>query len=215
MISSLCTFTRPILLCLLLGIALPALHGCYGVAVVGTATGVMALTDRRSLGTQTDDTTIELKASNYISQNVKDASHINLTSYNRRMLLTGEVPNEAIKAQAGREIAQIENVLAVWNELVVAGNSSLTARANDSYITSKVKARFIDANEFSPHYVKVVTEGGTVFLLGIVSSREADAAVRIARTTDGVRKVVNVLTIESDAEINRIDASLANSAKTN
>jgi len=208
-------FIRPILLCLLLGLALPVLHGCFGIALVGTTTGVMAITDRRSLGTQTDDTAIELKSGNYISQNIKEVSHINLVSYNRRVLLTGEVPSESIKAQVGREVAQIENVLAVWNELVVAGNSSLASRTNDSFITSKIKARFVDANEFSAHHVKVVTEGGTAFLLGIVNSREAEAAVRVTRTTSGVGRVVNMLTVESDAEINRIETSLSNSAKTN
>ncbi|MDR1848436.1 MAG: BON domain-containing protein [Zoogloeaceae bacterium] len=209
------TLTRPILWVLLLGMTLPVLSGCFGIAVVGATTGVFAITDRRSLGTQTEDSAIEFKAGSYISQSVKDVSHFNLTSYNRRVLLTGEVPNESIKTQLGNEAARIENVLGVMNELVVASNSSLTARANDSLITSKVKARFIDANEFSLHHVKVVTEASTVFLLGIVSSKEAAAAIQIARTTSGVRKIVNRMMVESDAEIERIDKSLANSAKTN
>jgi len=206
---------RPILLCLMLGLALPSLSGCFGVALVGAATGVKAITDRRSIGTQADDTAIELKAGNYLSQEVKESSNINLTSYNRRVLLTGEVPSEAIKTQVGNEIARIENVLNVWNELAVAGKSTLASRTNDSYITSKVKARFIDDNEVSAHHVKVITENGVVFLLGIVSRSEADAAIRVARTTSGVRKVVSVLTVESDEEIRRIESSLSNSADTN
>ncbi|MCL2020976.1 MAG: BON domain-containing protein [Betaproteobacteria bacterium] len=212
--SFLRVLVRPILCCLMLGVTLPALYGCFGVALVGTATGVKAITDRRSLGTQADDTAIELKAGNYLSQEIKDSSHINITSYNRRVLLTGEVPNESVKTQVGNEIARIENVLAVWNELAVAGNSTLASRTNDSYITSKVKARFIDDNEVSAHHVKVVTENGAVFLLGIVNSSEAAAATRVARTTVGVSKVVNMLTVESDEEIRRIEASLANSADT-
>ncbi|MCL2076013.1 MAG: BON domain-containing protein [Betaproteobacteria bacterium] len=203
---------RPILWCLMLGMTMSALYGCFGVALVGTATGVKAIVDRRSLGTQADDTAIALKAGNFLDQEVRKASNINVTSYNRRVLLTGEVPDEATKAQVGRDIARIENVLGVWNELVVAGNSNLTSRANDSFITSKVNARFIDADEVSAHHVKVVTENGAVFLLGIVNSREAAAAIRVARTTSGVRKVVNVLTVESDEEINRIEANITSAA---
>ena len=197
-----------------LGLALPALQGCFGVAVAGATVGVLAATDRRSLGVQTDDEGIELKASSRISKEIQGRVHINFTSYNRRVLLTGEVPDEAIKTQIAEETSRIENVQGVWNELVVAGNSSLSARSNDAYITSKVKARFIDSNQFAANHVKVVTEAGNVFLLGIVTDREAKAAIQVARNTAGVRKVVNVMQIVSDAEARRIDASLANSASS-
>ncbi|MDR2164719.1 MAG: BON domain-containing protein [Zoogloeaceae bacterium] len=194
------------------GLALPALQGCFGLFLGGATVGVLAIADRRSIGVQTDDETIELKAVARLSKDIKDKSHINFTSYNRRILLTGEVPDAATKARVTEEIKRIENVETVWNELVMAGNSSITSRTNDSYLTSKVKARFVDADQFSANHVKVVTEAGTVFLLGIVNNREAGAAIQIARTTQGVRKVVNIMQIGTDDEIRRIDASIANSA---
>ncbi len=197
-----------------LGLALPALQGCFGVAVAGATVGALAVSDRRSIGVQTDDEAIELKAANRLSKEIRDRSHVNFTSYNRRVLLTGEVPDEATKARVAEETSRIENVQGVWNELVVGANSSLSTRSNDAYVTSKVKARFIDANQFGAHHVKVVTEAGTVFLLGIVSEREAKAAVQVARTTSGVRRVVNVMQVINDAEVRRIDASIANSASS-
>jgi osmotically-inducible protein OsmY len=203
--------------CLVLALAatLPVLQGCFGIALVGATTGALAVSDRRSIGAQTDDQAIELKASSRLTQSLKDVSHLNFTSYNRRVLLTGEVPNESVKAQVAEEVGRIENVQGIYNELVISGNSSLASRSSDSYVTSKVKARFIDADEFSANHVKVVTEAGTVFLLGIVNQREANAAVQVARTTSGVQKVVNVLKVESDAEIKRIENTLANSATSN
>ena len=197
-----------------LSLALPALQGCFGVAVAGATVGALAVSDRRSIGVQTDDEAIELKAANRLSKEIRDRSHVNFTSYNRRVLLTGEVPDEATKARVAEETSRIENVQGVWNELVVGANSSLSTRSNDAYVTSKVKARFIDANQFGAHHVKVVTEAGTVFLLGIVSEREAKAAVQVARTTSGVRRVVNVMQVINDAEVRRIDASIANSASS-
>ncbi|MDR0736383.1 MAG: BON domain-containing protein [Zoogloeaceae bacterium] len=203
---------RPVLVCLALLLALPALQGCFGVALVGVTTGVMAVVDRRSIGVQTDDTAIELKAAARLSSALKEVSHVNFTSYNRRVLITGEAPSETVKAQIAEEVRRIENVQGVLNEVVISGNSGLASRSNDAFISSKVKARFVDADQFTASHVKVVTEAGAVFLLGIVNAREAAAAVQIARTTRGVLKVVNVLVIESDEEIRRIENSLANSA---
>jgi len=143
---------------------LPVLSGCMAVAVGGAAaTGVIMAEDRRTVGTFTEDQGIELKAASRIDEKVKDG-HINVTSYNRT----------------------------VHNELQVAGNSSLQARTNDTVLTSKVKARFLDAGKFSPLHVKVVTENGTVYLLGMVKRQEAADATEVARTTGGVRKVVRV-----------------------
>lgn len=197
-----------------LGLSLPALQGCFGVAVAGATVGMLAAADRRSIGVQTDDEAIELKASNRLSPDIRERSHINFTSYNRRLLITGEVPDEATRSRAADEVSRVENVQGVWNELVVAANSSLTARSNDTYITSKVKARFIDANQFAVNHVKVVTEAGSVYLLGIVTEREAQAAIQVARNTEGVKRVINVMQIISDAEARRIDASIANSASS-
>jgi osmotically-inducible protein OsmY len=121
------------------------------------------------------------------------------------VLLTGEVPDAAAKAEAEKIAAGVPNVKAISNELEVAGVSSLSARSNDSFITSKVKGRFLDASKFAVNHVKVVTENGVVYLLGMVAQREADAAVEVARTTGGVRKVVRVFEIVPEAEIKRLD----------
>jgi len=118
--------------------------------------------------------------------------HINVTSYNRAVLVSGEVPNAEIKAAIGQIIAGVANVRGVTDEVVVAGGAALSSRTNDAYITSKVKARFVDANSFNPFHVKVVTENSTVYLMGIVTEAEAKAATDVARTTGGVRKVVRL-----------------------
>jgi osmotically-inducible protein OsmY len=203
-----------------LGLAAPvlaalALQGCFGLVLGGATIGILAVADRRSLGVQADDQAIELKALSRLDKALTEKSHLNFTSYNRRLLITGEVPDARTKDQIGEEARRIENVQGIWNELVVAGNSSMASRSNDTYITSKVKARFIEANQFSANHVKVVTEAGSVFLLGIVNAREAQAAIDVARRTDGVRKVINVMQVATEAEIQRIDASLANSASSN
>lgn len=171
---------------------LPVISGCMAVALGGAAaTGFIVGEDRRTVGTITEDQGIESKASSRIGDKVKDA-HINITSYNRVVLLTGEVPTEAAKADAERIARAVENVRNVFNELQVSGNAALQSRTNDSVITSKAKARFVDAGKFSPVHVKVVTENGVVYLLGMVSRQEAADATEVARTTGGVRKVVRL-----------------------
>jgi osmotically-inducible protein OsmY len=172
---------------------LPLLHGCAALVVGGAAaTGVMVAEDRRTVGTMTEDQGIELKASSRIGQKFGDA-HINVTSYNRTLLLTGEASSAGAKSEIEKIARAVENVRGVYNEIQVAGNSSMTARANDAYLTSKVKARFVDAQKFSPVHVKVVTEANTVYLLGLVKRQEATDATEIARTTGGVQRVVRVL----------------------
>lgn len=171
---------------------LPVVSGCAAVAIGGAAaTGVIMAEDRRTVGTITEDQGIELKAASRIEEKVKDA-HINVTSFNRMVLLTGEVPNEAAKANAESIARAVENVRSVFNELKVGVNASVQARTNDSVITSKVKARFVDANKFSAVHVKVVTEANIVYLLGLVKKQEATDATEVARTTGGVSKVVRV-----------------------
>lgn len=171
---------------------LPVFSGCAAVAVGGAvAAGVMVAEDRRTVGTMTEDEGIEQKASNRINEKIKDA-HINVTSYNRMVLLTGEAPTEAAKADAERIARAVENVRSVFNELQVAGNTAMQSRTNDSVITSKVKARFVDSRKFSPVHVKVVTENGVVFLMGLVKKQEAADATEVTRTTGGVTKVVRV-----------------------
>ena len=176
----------------LLVAALPLLGGCAAAVIGGAAaTGVLVANDRRTVGTVTEDQGIELKSSGRVGAGVKDA-HINITSYNKMVLLTGEAPNAAAREEAERITRGVENVRGVYNELQVAGTSALSARTNDAYITSKVKARFVDGRKFNPVHVKVVTESGVVYLMGIVNRAEGEAATDIARTTSGVQKVVRL-----------------------
>jgi osmotically-inducible protein OsmY len=171
----------------------PFIHGCAPLVVGGAAAaGAAVATDRRTVGTLTEDEGIELKAAGRIGERYKDGIHINVTSYNRMVLLTGEVPDAAARAEVERIARGVENVRGVFNETIVSGVTSYTARSNDGIITSKVKGRFLDANKFNALHVKVVTENGIVYLLGLVSKKEAADATELARTTSGVQKVVRV-----------------------
>jgi osmotically-inducible protein OsmY len=191
---------------LLLAAALPQLAGCAaGAVAVGAGAGALMVADRRTSEVYLADQGIEIRAANRIDERFGAKVHVNVTSYNRAVLLTGEAPDAATKAEVEKIVADVPDVRAISNELEVAGLTSLSSRSNDAYITSKVKGRFLDANKFSINVVKVVTENGVVYLLGVVSQREADAAVEIARTTGGVRKVVRVFEIVSDTQAKRLD----------
>ncbi|MBI3045184.1 MAG: BON domain-containing protein [Betaproteobacteria bacterium] len=180
-------------LALLMLAVFPLLHGCAPLVVGGAAAGgAMVAQDRRTVGTITEDEGIELKAASRIGERFRDGIHLNVTSYNRMVLVTGEVPDAAARAEVERIARGVENVRGVYNETLVAGISSYTARSNDAIITSKVKARFLDAGKFNALHVKVVTENSIVYLLGLVSRKEAADATEIARTTSGVQKVVRV-----------------------
>ena len=197
---------RPIAALLLGAAILPALQGCFPVFAASVGTGVMLAVDRRSLGTQTEDESIEWKASARIGDRMRDRGHFNFTSFNRKVLISGEVVSAELKAEAGKIVAQIPNVQGVYNELIVGPSSSMVDRSNDSLITSKVKSRSVDDGRFNPLHVKVVTEAGTVFLLGMLSPAEADAAIHVARTTSGVRKVVPLLEMLTPAQARELDA---------
>jgi osmotically-inducible protein OsmY len=171
---------------------LPLLQGCIEMMMVGTGVALATAEDRRTTGTQLEDRGIELRAGNRIDDRLGERVHVNVTSFNRYVLLTGEVTDEATRAEAGSLVLGVPNVLGVSNDLQVAGKSSTTSRSNDALITSKVKARIADANKFNVFHVKVVTEAAVVYLLGIVTEQEAADAVEIARTTAGVRKVVKL-----------------------
>jgi osmotically-inducible protein OsmY len=168
------------------------LSGCPAVMVTGAGAGVMAAEDRRTLGTITEDQSIEFKTRDQVSAKHKDRLNLSVTSYNRMVLLTGEVPNEDVKGDIERIARSVENVRSVTNELTIGIPTTLSNRANDTYVTSKVKARFVDAQRFNPLHVKVVTENGVVYLLGLVRQQEAKDAVDITRRTEGVKKVVTV-----------------------
>jgi len=198
---------------LLLAALVPTLQGCFPVVAGGMTAGVLMATDRRSSGTYVEDEGIEVKAAVRIADQFKDQVHVNITSYNRKVLLTGEAPNEEVKAQIERVVSVVPNVAGITNDIQVAGVSSLSSRSNDAYITSKVKARFIDGQRFAANHVKVVTEASVVYLLGLVTEREAKAAIEVTRTTAGVRKVVNVLEIITDAQARDLDMQQEQSPK--
>lgn len=191
-----------------LTLSVPVLAGCFGAAAVGVGTGALMLTDRRNSETFISDQGMEIRAAKRIGERHGDKVHVNVTSYNRMLLLTGEVPTEVMKADVEKLASGVPNVKAITNELAIAGPASFGGRSNDSYITSKVKARFVDADKFSPNHVKVVTEAGVVFLLGLVTQAEADAAVEIARTTGGVQKVIRVFEIISPEQARAIDSAV-------
>ena len=173
--------------------ALPLLQGC-GALLAGAAatTGVVISQDRRTMGAMTEDEAVAIKASGRISERFKDGVHVNVTSFNRMVLLTGEVPNAEARTEVERIAWSVENVRGVHNELAVAGVTSFTVRSNDSLITTNVKARFFDSDKFNVLHVKVVTENSVVYLMGLVTRKEADDATEIARTTSGVQKVVRL-----------------------
>ncbi len=176
-----------------LATALPLLQACVPIAVgVGAGATVLVATDRRTSGAYLEDEGIENKALSRINDKYKDGAHINVTSYNRTVLLTGEVATAEVKADIEKLASEVANVKSVVNEVQIAPITTMSVRTNDSYLTSKVKARFVDANKFSANHVKVVTEAGTVFLLGMVTRKEGDDATEIARTTGGVTKVVKL-----------------------
>ena len=180
------------LLSIVLGAAAATLlQGCFPLAVTGVGTAALMATDRRTSGTYIEDETIEWKVFGRLRDRYPGA-HVNATSYNRRVLLTGEVPNEENKKKVEEDIRTIENVKEVTNELQVAGASSLASRGNDSLVTSNVKARMVNNGKFSPTSVKVLTEAGVVYLMGLVTQSEGEAAVEVARTTSGVTRVVKV-----------------------
>jgi osmotically-inducible protein OsmY len=193
--------------------ATAALSACapalIGGAVLG---GALMASDRRSPGTQVEDQGIELKAAARIRELTADRTNVNVTSYNRLVLLTGETPEAADRATVEQAVSRIEGVRAVVNEVAVMGKTSLTARSNDAILTARVKAAFIDALELSPQTVKVVTERGVVHLLGRVTEREAARAVEAARGVPGVTKVVRVFEIISEAELKELQRPAAEPA---
>ena len=172
---------------------LPALQGCFPIMAGGIAAGVLAVDDRRTLATQGEDKTIFAKAESRIGERFGSRVHVNVTSFNRRVLLTGEVPDANTRTEVERTVGGVENVTSVVNELQVAGASSLTARTSDSIVTGKVKGNFVDDSGVQANAFKVVTENSVVYLMGLVTREEAERAANVAARTSGVRQVVKVL----------------------
>ncbi len=192
---------RPFLAISLACTALVGLQGCVAVVVGSAVVGTLAATDRRTLGAQTEDKAIVLKGESALRRALGDAAHVNVNSFNRRALITGEVADEQARLTAENEVRAIQGVAAVQNEVIVSGLSNFSARSSDAVITTKVKASLFDTKDLYGNAFKVITEGGTVFLMGRVTQREGDLAARVAAGVSGVRKVVKVFEYISEAEL--------------
>ncbi|MFT6590219.1 MAG: osmotically-inducible protein OsmY [Rhodoferax sp.] len=180
------------------------LVACAPVIIGGAVMTSLVATDRRTAGIQVEDEGIELRSATALRDYIGDRAHINVTSYNRQVLLTGEAPTEQDRQLAERVVTKIENVRSIVNEIAVLGNATLTQRTSDVLVTGRVKAGMIDARDVYTNAFKVVTERGTTYLMGRVSQREADRATEVARATSGVQKVVRVLEIISEEELKNI-----------
>jgi osmotically-inducible protein OsmY len=183
---------------------LVSLGGCFPLVVGGAMTGVMVAADRRTSGTVVEDNAIQIKASNRIDDALGERAHVNTTSYNRQLLLTGEVPTEQDKQLAEKAASGVENLRNVVNELAVLGNTTFSQRSTDALVTSRVKANLIDAKDLFANAFKVTTERGTVYLMGRVTQREANRATDVVAGTSGVQRVVRILEIVSEEELARM-----------
>ncbi|MDY0963219.1 MULTISPECIES: BON domain-containing protein [Massilia] len=180
-----------------------SLSGCFGLIVGAGVAGAVSTVDRRTLGAQTEDKSITVKAELEMRKVTNGAGNINVTSFNRRVLLTGEVRDEAMKQAAEREVRAIANVVSVINELQVSGSSSYTSRSNDALITTKVKTSLVDMKTVSAISFKVTTERGVVYLMGLVTPREGNIAADVAKGVSGVTRVVKIFEYisEEDARV--------------
>lgn len=191
-----------------------ALSACAPIVVGGAVMGSLVATDRRTSGAQLEDEGIELRAASRIRDNLGQRGHINVNSYNRRVLLTGEVPSAQDKQLVEQIVTRVDNVQLVVNELAVLGNTGLTQRSADTLVTGRIKAAMVDSRDLFANAYKVVTERGTTYLMGRVTQREADRATDIARSTPGVQKVVRVFEIITEDELRSLlPKPAANEAK--
>jgi osmotically-inducible protein OsmY len=189
---------------LLTSAVLASLPACVPLVIGGAVVGgTLVATDRRTSGAQLEDEGIELRSANRIREALVERAHVNATSYNRQVLLTGEVPSEQDKALVEQVVSRVENVQKIVNELAVMGNSSLIQRSSDSLVTGRVKASFVDAKDLYANSFKIVTERGVTHMMGRVTQREADRATEIARQTNGVQKVVRIFEIISEEDLQR------------
>ena len=200
---------KAIALALAAGAAATSLTACFPLAVGGMVGGAMIATDRRTSGTQLEDQAIELKSINRIRDAIGERGHVNTVSYNRQVLITGEVPSEADRTAVEQAVGKIENVRATVNEIAVLGTASLTSRSNDAVLTSKVKAGLIDARDLSANAIKVFTERSVVYLMGRVTEREATRAAEVASNVGGVQKVDKGFALLSEAELAELEPKSA------
>ncbi len=181
-----------------------ALSGCIGLAATGVAVGTMAALDRRTVGAQAEDQAIELKAAAQLREQIEQAGGISVTSFNRKVLLTGQVASAQDKRKAEQIVAGIDNVRSVHNELQVLGRPSFTTSAADTAITARVKTALLEARDLQANTIKVITESGTVYLLGLVTRREADRAAQVASTVAGVQRVVTVFELITEDQATKV-----------
>jgi osmotically-inducible protein OsmY len=203
---------NPVLMLLAAAALATSLSACAPLVIGGAAVGTLMAYDRRTSGAQVEDEGIELHGASALRQTLGDRAHFNITSYNRQVLLTGEVPREQDKQAAQQAVSGVENVKGVVNELGVMLNTSLAQRSNDTLITGKVKASLVDNRNLSVSAFKVVTERGVVYLMGRVTQREADLATQITRNINGVQRVVRLFEIITDDEARRLQAPFGASA---
>jgi len=182
------------------------LSGCVPVVATSMAVGSFAAIDRRTLGTQTDDVEIELRAAGRLPDAIRGARGVSVTSFNRSVLLTGQVPDPAAKAEAERAVRQVNGVKNVFNELEVGPRVSFTTIANDTQLTARVKGAFLEQKVLDSTAVKVVTENGVAYLMGLVTQREGPAYATAASRVSGVRRVVTLFDYISDEDLARIRA---------
>jgi osmotically-inducible protein OsmY len=206
-IQRLASLRRPLAAIALCCSAAISLQGCVEMMVGGAVMGSLAATDRRTFGTQTEDKTIVFKGESRVSKLIGEAGHVNVNSFNRKVLLTGEVRDEEMKQAVQREIGAIENVSSVVNELEVGLASSFASRSNDTLITGKVKASFVDAKDLFANSIKVVTERGNVYLMGVVTETEGARAAEVTRNVGGVQKVIKIFDYISEDELRRLSSS--------
>jgi osmotically-inducible protein OsmY len=198
-------FRRTSLSVLVVAGALWSLAGCAPLIVGGAAVmGGMLATDRRTSGTVVEDEGIEIKAQSRIRDSLFERAHVNVTSYNRQVLLTGEVPSAQDKQLVEKIVAGVDNVRNIVNELEVLGNSTLTQRSSDSLVTGRAKAALLDSQDLFANAFKITTERGTTYMMGRVTQREAKRATDIISGTSGVQRVVRVLEIISEEELTRL-----------
>lgn len=187
-----------------LAAALAGASGCVPLMVGGVVATGMVASDRRTSGTVVEDEGIEIKAAARIRENLGERVHVNVTSYNRQVLLTGEVPNAQDRQLVEQVVSSVENVRNIVNELAILGNSTLTQRSSDSIVTGRVKAALLDAKDLFANSFKVVTERGTTYIMGRVTQREANRATEIITAQSGVQRLVRVLEIISEDELARM-----------
>jgi len=179
--------------------------GCAVVAVGGVAAGATVMADRRTPAVQAIDKGIELEAENALAKRFGDNAHINVTSFNQKVLLTGEVKDADIKGEAGAYVKAMKNARSVFNELVIGPNSTYTSRANDSYLESKIKTQMIFTDQLPSNSMAIVAEGSSIYLMGILTQSEADLAKKVASNTNGVKDVYVYFDIISVDEKNRLE----------